>query len=119
MVDLVRVDLGREFRSPQARANPVPVYARLRNLGPVLRSKDLLGEGFVLPRHREVARVIRDPRFGSDRRNSRGGTSTDQWWMPSLLKLLVSSMVLTDPPDHRRLRNLVQKAFTPAMVENL
>lgn len=119
MVDLVRVDLRREFRSLESRANPVPVYARLRELGPVLRSKDLLGEGFVLPRHGEVARVIRDPRFASDRRNGRGGMSTDQWWMPSLLKLLVSSMVLKDPPEHRRLRNLVQKAFTPAMVENL
>jgi len=39
--------------------------------------------------------------------------------MPSLLRLLVSSMVLKDPPEHRRLRNLVQKAFTPAMVENM
>jgi cytochrome P450 len=27
--------------------------------------------------------------------------------------------VLKDPPEHRRLRNLVQKAFTPAMVEKL
>ena len=115
MVDLVRVDLRREFRSLESRANPVPVYARLRKLGPVLRSKDLLGEGFVLPRYEEVARVIRDPRFASDRTNGRGGMSADQWWMPSLLKLLVSSMVLKDPPEHRRLRNLVQKAFTPAM----
>ena len=63
--------------------------------------------------------MIRDPRFASDRKNGRGGMSTDQWWMPSLLRLLVSSMVLKDPPEHRRLRNLVQKAFTPAMVENL
>ena len=118
-MDPVRVDLRREFRSPQSRANPVPVYARLRKLGPVLRSKDLLGQGFVLPRHEEVARVIRDPRFASDRTNGRDGGSTDQWWMPSLLKLLVSSMVLKDPPEHRRLRNLVQKAFTPARVENL
>jgi cytochrome P450 PksS len=62
LVDLVRVDLRREFRSLESRAT-VPVYARLRKLGPVLRSKDPLGEGFVLPRHREVARVIRDPSF--------------------------------------------------------
>ncbi len=118
MVDLLRVDLGRAFARPESRANPVPVYARLRELGPVLRSKDLLGEGFVLPRYEEVARALRDPRFASDRTNGRGGRS-DQWWVPSLLKLLSSSMVLRDPPEHRRLRNLVQKAFTPAMVENL
>ena len=119
MVDLARVDLRREFKTAEARANPLPVYARMRKLGPVLRSKDLLGEGFVLPRHEEVAWVIRDPRFASDRKNRRAGSSTDPWWMPALLKLLGSSMVLKDPPEHRRLRNLVQKAFTPARVENL
>ena len=85
-MDLVRVDLRREFKTLEARADPVPVYARLRKLGPVLRSRDLLGEGFVLPRHEEVARVIRDPRFASDRKNGRGGRSTDQWWLPALLK---------------------------------
>ena len=119
MVDLVRVDLRREFKTLEARAEPFPVYARLRKLGPVLRSKDLLGEGFVLPRHEEVARAIRDPRLASDRKNGRGGRSTDQRWSPALLKLLGSSMVLKDPPEHRRLRNLVQKAFTPARVESL
>jgi cytochrome P450 PksS len=119
LVDLVRVDLRREFKTLEARADPYPVYARLRTLGPVLRSKDLLGEGFILPRHEEVARAIRDPRFASDRKNGRGGRSTDQRWLPALLKLLGSSMVLKDPPEHRRLRNLVQKAFTPARVESL
>jgi cytochrome P450 len=113
-----QVDLRREFSSPAARADPRPVYARLRALGPVLRSKDLLGQGVVLPRHAEVMGVIRDPRFASDRA-SVTGRSMDQWWTPSLLKLLVSSMVLKDPPEHRRLRNLVQKAFTPARVEAL
>lgn len=119
MVETVRVDLQREFRAPEARANPFPVYARLRELGPVLRSKNLMGEGFILTRHTEIARVMKDPRFGSDRGKARDSASTNQWWMPALLRLLGSSMVLKDPPEHRRLRSLVQKAFTPAMVENL
>ena len=115
---LPRVDLRREFRSPASRADPGPVYSRLRALGPVLRSKDLLGSGFALPRHEEVVRALKDPRFASDR-SSVTGRSLDQWWTPSLLKLLVASMVLKDPPEHRRLRTLVQKAFTPARVEDL
>ncbi|WP_240627268.1 cytochrome P450 family protein [Thermoflavimicrobium daqui] len=32
---------------------------------------------------------------------------------------LFNHMLNTDPPDHSRLRSLVQKAFTPRMVENL
>ena len=41
VAQLVQVDLRREFSSDAARADPRPVYARLRALGPVLRSKDL------------------------------------------------------------------------------
>ncbi|OJT26194.1 hypothetical protein BO221_10285 [Archangium sp. Cb G35] len=119
MVETARVDLQREFKALEARANPIPVYAKLRKLGPVLHSMDLFGKGFVLPRYEEVVRVLKDPRFANDRRNVPGGSSMDRWWMPAILRLLVSSMVLKDPPDHRRLRNLVQKAFTPGMVENL
>jgi cytochrome P450 len=118
MARVRRVDLRHEFSSQQARANPAPIYARLRRLGPVLPAKDLLGKGLVLPRYAEVASVIRDPRFASDRTKG-GKRSMDQWWMPSLLRLLTSSMVLKDPPEHRRLRGLVQKAFTPARVDDL
>lgn len=39
--------------------------------------------------------------------------------MPETVKLILNSMVMKDPPDHRRLRNLVQRAFTPAMVARL
>lgn len=113
------VDLRREFADPRARADPGPVFSRLRELGPVLRSKDILGEGFVLPRYEQVAAVIRDPRFASDRSTVPGARSLDRWWTPSMLRLLVSSMVFRDPPEHRRLRTLVQKAFTPAMVDRL
>jgi cytochrome P450 PksS len=119
MVEAVRVNLQREFESPEARANPIPVYAKLRELGPVLRSTALYGDGFVLPRYEEVVSVLKDPRFANDRRNVPGGTSLDRWWMPAILRMLVSSMVLKDPPDHRRLRNLVQKAFTPLMVDKM
>ena len=119
MAEAVRIHLQREFESPEARANPIPIYAKLRKLGPVLHSSAAYGAGYVLPRYEEVVSVLKDPRFANDRRNVPGGTSMDRWWMPAIMRLLVSSMVLKDPPDHRRLRNLVQKAFTPIMVENL
>ncbi|MET0405339.1 MAG: cytochrome P450 [Cystobacter sp.] len=119
MQQAARVDLQREFKSPEARANPIPLYAKLRKLGPVLHTTSLFGEGFVLPRYEEVVSVLKDSRFANDRQNVPGGSSMDRWWMPAIMRMLVSSMVLKDPPDHRRLRNLVQKAFTPVMVENL
>jgi cytochrome P450 len=121
MAEAVRINLQREFASPEAKAHPIPVYAKLRELGPVLHSRALYGYGggFVLPRYEEVVSVLKDPRFANDRQNIPGGTSLDRWWVPAILRMLVSSMVLKDPPDHRRLRNLVQKAFTPLMVDKM
>jgi cytochrome P450 len=34
-----------------------------------------------------------------------------QWWMPKSLKAVANSMLQKDEPDHRRLRQLVDKAF--------
>jgi cytochrome P450 PksS len=39
--------------------------------------------------------------------------------LPKMFRLLTSSMVYKDDPDHARLRRLVNKAFTPRMVQQL
>ncbi|MBL8684608.1 MAG: cytochrome P450 [Myxococcales bacterium] len=118
---LPRLDVQRELERPEARADPIAAYARIRAMGPVIWSKSMLGDGFGITRYRDVMSVLRDPRALSDRRNVPGAGKgpLEHWWMPSTLKLLLNSMVMKDPPDHRRLRNLVQKAFTPSMVSAL
>ena len=42
-----------------------------------------------------------------------------QWWMPRTVKALGNSMIGQDDPDHRRLRGLVDGAFTRRGVEVL
>ena len=39
--------------------------------------------------------------------------------LPRMFRLLMSSMVYKDDPDHARLRRLVNKAFTPRMVQQM
>jgi cytochrome P450 PksS len=39
--------------------------------------------------------------------------------MPAVFRPLAKNMLDSDPPDHTRLRALVQKAFTPVMIEAL
>ncbi len=113
--------LERELERPAARADPVAAYARIRALGPVLRARSMFGESLAITRYADVASVLRDPRAVSDRRSlgDGGRGPMERWWMPGTVKLILNSMVMKDPPDHRRLRNLVQMAFTPSMVAGL
>jgi cytochrome P450 PksS len=115
------VDLDRELERPAARADPIAAFARVRAMGPVLRSRSMFGSSLAITRYADVASVLRDPRAVSDRRSlgDGGRGPMERWWMPRTVKLILNSMVMKDPPDHRRLRNLVQMAFTPSMVTGL
>ncbi|HEX4434376.1 MAG TPA: cytochrome P450, partial [Acidimicrobiales bacterium] len=58
-----------------------------------------------------------DVRFSSD--PTTGGSSFLLRHLPKMFRLLTSSMVYKDDPDHARLRRLVNKAFTPRMVQQM
>ncbi len=96
--------------------DPYPTYARLRIEDPVHRTP--LGI-LILSRYEDAFQLLRDPttsvqRFDTDRvvpehmqplqnrREERG---------PSILGL--------DPPDHTRLRKLVQRTFTPRAIARM
>jgi cytochrome P450 len=100
---------------PEVIANPYPSYHRLRAEDPV----HLSPLGFwVLSRYNDCVMVLRDQRFG--RAGFEGyleqvyGGGTVQEPMP-----VPKSMLFRDPPDHTRLRSLVNRAFTPRVVEGL
>jgi cytochrome P450 len=93
-------------------ADPYPTYHRLRAEDPVHHSP--LGF-WVLTRYDDVVAVLRDARFIKEPIAAfvaaRFGVA-----VPPGLGL---SMLDRDPPDHTRLRGLVNKAFTPRVVEAL
>jgi len=100
--------------------DPFPRYAQLRQTAPVSRvqSKQLVGSGgYLLTRYDDVLTLLSDTRFSSD-----SMSQGDSWIMnhlPRMLRLLADSMVYKDDPDHARLRRLVNKAFTPRMVQSM
>jgi len=103
--------------SPQTYRNPYPRYALLRAKDPVHWSP-LMG-AWILSRYEDVDAVLRDhKRFSSDARNRRG-------MRRRLRQSMVASpneppsMLFSDPPDHTRLRALVNKAFSPQAIEAL
>ena len=91
--------------------DPYPAYAALRARGGVHRSRLL--NAWVIARHADADAILRDHRtFANDPRQ---GTLTrrQQAMLPPEDEF---TMLFLDPPDHRRLRALVTKAFTSRAV---
>src|ERR1700686_1397307 len=105
--------VSREFK-----ADPSPFYARLRAEQPVccvnIALAPGLSEAWLVTRYDDVVTVLKDSRFAKNRENA-----AKKPWLPEFVKPLERNMLDLDEPDHGRLRKLVHKAFTPAMVERL
>jgi pimeloyl-[acyl-carrier protein] synthase len=97
---------------PDFVADPYPTYHRLRAEDPVHQSP--LGF-WVLTRYDDVVAALRDPRLAKEAIASFVAARLGR--TPSPAASL--SMLDRDPPDHTRLRSLVNKAFTPRVVETL
>ena len=99
--------------SPRFVADPYPLYRRLRDRDPIHRS--IFADQVVVSRYADIDRILRDHRnFGNDFSkvtSSEGSIATR--------KKLTPSMLAQDPPDHTRLRALVNRAFTPRQVARM
>ncbi|MCC6187958.1 MAG: cytochrome P450 [Anaerolineales bacterium] len=115
VVDIPLVNLS----APEVRADPYLLYARLRESAPLAQAKvPMFGRVWLISRYADVVAALKDPRFSSDQRNATAGEGTPRW-LPRIFRILATSMVVTDDPDHYRLRNLVHQAFTPKRVEGI
>ncbi len=105
-----------------ARRDPHALYAKLRRERPIYRAiGPVSGNTFwFVTRYEDCAALLRDPRFGKEFRRSQTPEQLAQRPPPDeALSVIDSHMLNFDPPNHTRLRGLVHKAFTPAMIENL
>ena len=94
--------------------DPYPQYADLRERSPVHRSR--LMNAWVFTRHADVDTVLRDHRrFSNDPRKR----TLSRRQMATLPGPDDYTMLFLDPPDHTRLRALVNKAFTRRAVNAL
>ncbi|MBV9355158.1 MAG: cytochrome P450 [Chloroflexi bacterium] len=104
--------------APELAVDPYPAYARLRAHDGV-RYRSPSGRDqppLVLSRYADVALALRDPRFGRAGAAERLRASLGDG---PLSRTFARWMLFQDPPDHTRLRRLVQPAFTPRAVEQL
>jgi cytochrome P450 PksS len=107
--------------APEFKANPYPFYARLRAEAPVYRTTLPTREtAWLITRYDDVAAVLKDERFVKDTSNAMTPEQiAGQRWFRKVFKSLQHNMLDRDPPDHTRLRALVQKAFTPRLIEQM
>ena len=105
---------------PAFRIDPYPTYERLREEDPVHQSP--LGM-VVLSRWEDCWAILRDPRTGTDQRKSdlyqAFVAQQPVTTAPAAAAEEMQPFLFLDPPDHTRLRGLVQQAFTPRRVEQL
>ncbi|MFY0528473.1 cytochrome P450 family protein [Archangium gephyra] len=104
----------------ETRANPVPVYARMRQEAPLVRLVDPYYKipVWVATRYKDAVELMRDSRFTKDVRKLPDSSPSKQMRSGSF-DAISQHMLSADPPDHTRLRTLVSKAFTPRRVEEL
>jgi pimeloyl-[acyl-carrier protein] synthase len=105
----------------QHRADPYPLYKRYRDTDPMSRADPGI---WTFTRYNDILAVLRDDRFSADPRNATAFEELREEQAaegePNLVRDAAGRVLLfTDPPDHTRMRTLVNKAFTPRTVERL
>lgn len=86
---------------------------------PVHRGKIMGMTAYLVSKYEDCVSLLKDPRFVRNRTTARGGGRRSPFPLPKSVRLLATSMITEDEPNHRRLRRLVHKAFTPRAVEAL
>lgn len=91
--------------------NPYPVYEKLRQSDPILNLQFPDGRfGWLISNYEQAVEALKDGRFSKDIAKAMGQEQTS---------VFSTNMLFSDPPDHKRLRGLVQKGFTPQRIADM
>ncbi len=99
--------------------DPYPLYRWLREHDPIHWSDSL--RGWLISRDHDVRHVFQNPEiFASDRRGKiRDGAFSNRSAAADVLEVMGKQVAYRDPPDHTRLRRLLNKAFATREVESM
>jgi cytochrome P450 len=117
MIPTIAINLA----DPAFKADPFPVYARLRDETPICRIATSSRETAIfVSRYADVSALLKDKRFVKDPANALTPEQlAQQRRIPGFLSPLMRNILALDDPDHARLRRLVQAVFTPRRIAAL
>ncbi len=99
--------------------DPYSLYRWLREHDPIHWSDSL--RGWLISRDHDVRHVFQNPEiFASDRRGKiRDGAFSNRSAAADVWEVMGKQVAYRDPPDHTRLRRLLNKAFATREVESM
>lgn len=104
-----------DIANPDAFRNPYPLIEKNRARGSL--GHDGLFGSYLLYSRDEIDRVLKDRELSRDPRRAAEGTSSKI--LERNIQDLDVSILFLDPPQHTRLRGLVNRFFTPKALEPL
>jgi len=112
-------NLTDDWYTPAFYTDPYPYYDVVRNVAPVVWSESQ--QGWVVTGYEQVTQILRDPeRFSSAGRMAAlldRLPAEDRGHFQPIYDHFSGGMIRSDPPDHTRLRQLINAAFTPRVIQ--
>lgn len=101
--------------------NPYRIYSHLRTTAPLHWADKFRTGAWLVPRYADVLAGLHDPRLSSRRSHTLTAALPRevQGEFTIFNQIFSKWMLFLDPPEHSRLRKLLNKEFTPNMIQRL
>ena len=115
-----RIEDGINLASAQFKEDAYEIYKESRKMQPILFVNEVeIGKEWLITRYEDALPLLKDNRLKKDAANVFPQDTTNMYLSVDNSDHLTTHMLNSDPPNHSRLRSLVQKAFTPKMISQL
>jgi len=106
---------------PDFISNPYRTYQHLRTTAPLHWADKFRTGAWLVTRYADVLTGLHDPRLSSQRSHTLTAAlpGEAQSEFATFNKIFSKWMLFLDPPHHSRLRKLLNKEFTPNMIQRL
>ncbi|ADH07177.1 cytochrome P450 family protein [Bacillus thuringiensis] len=114
------IEDGINLASAQFKEDAYEIYKESRKKQPILFVNQVeIGKEWIITRYEDALPLLKDNRLKKDWTNVFSQDTKNMYLSVDNSDHLTTHMLNSDPPNHSRLRSLVQKAFTPKMIAQL